>query len=52
MLLSSRITDAEGKAQFRGFYGNYDVAVTVDGKTTAKTLNLSKKNKNDVVITF
>ena len=45
-------TDAEGSARFRGFYGNYNVTVTVDGKTVTKTIQLSKKSENEVKITL
>ena len=43
-------TDAEGKAQFKGFYGDYDVTITVGGKTETRTLNLYSKGKNNFEI--
>ena len=43
-------TDADGKAQFKGFYGDYDVTITVGGKTETRTLNLYSKGKNNFEI--
>jgi len=45
-------TDANGIASFRGFYGKYDIEITVDGKTVTKEINLSKKsdNKFEIII--
>ena len=43
-------TDADGKAQFKGFYGDYDVTITVGGKTETRTLKLYSKGKNDFEI--
>ncbi|MBR2387974.1 MAG: endo-1,4-beta-xylanase [Clostridia bacterium] len=37
------VTDDNGVASFRGFYGNYDVEIVVDGKKTVKNISLSKK---------
>ncbi len=39
------ITD-NGKATFRGFYGKYDVEITVNGKTVKREINLSKNSDN------
>lgn len=36
------VTDADGKACFRGFYGDYDIEIDVDGRTETKTVKLSK----------
>ena len=36
-----------GEADFRGFYGNYDVEITVDGVVTKHTLSLSKGKDNE-----
>ncbi|MDD7399011.1 MAG: endo-1,4-beta-xylanase [Firmicutes bacterium] len=41
------VTDMVGKADFRGFYGKYDVVIEHDGKTMQKELNLSAKGKRD-----
>ena len=41
------VTDTVGKADFRGFYGKYDVVIEHDGKTMQKELNLSAKGKRD-----
>jgi len=43
-------TDADGKAQFKGFYGDYDVTITVGGKTETRTLKLYSKGKNNFEI--
>lgn len=43
-------TDNEGKAEFKGFYGEYDVEITVGEKLINKTINLTSKNKNDFII--
>ena len=40
-------TDANGIASFRGFYGKYDIEITVDGKIVTKEINLSKKLDNE-----
>ena len=39
-------TDAEGFALFKGFYGEYDVTVEVNGEKTTHRVNLSKKRYN------
>ena len=44
------VTDANGKAAFRGFYGEYEVEV--EGKEKVFTLNLSKKTENQYTITM
>ena len=44
------VTDADGNAEFRGFYGKYDVEI--DGKKIAAELDLSKKSANEFVITL
>ena len=36
-----------GEADFRGFYGSYDVEITVDGVVTKHTLSLSKGKDNE-----
>ena len=38
-------TNEYGSAIFKGFYGNYDIEVTVNGKTTKHEFNLSGKQK-------
>ena len=38
------LTAHEGKAAFRGFYGRYNITVTVNGKTTTYPLHLSKQS--------
>lgn len=45
-------TDQSGKAQFRGFYGEYEVNITVDGKSVTKKIDLSsnKSNTFDIVL--
>ena len=44
------VTDADGNAEFRGFYGKYDIEI--DGKKIAAELDLSKKSANEFVITL
>lgn len=43
-------TDADGKADFKGFYGDYDITVTVDGKEYTKEISLSSKKDNEFVL--
>lgn len=43
-------TDENGCAAFRGFYGSYEVEITVNGKTVTKTVNLSSKADNQIKI--
>ena len=44
-------TDAEGKAVIRGFYGDYDVTVTANGKTVTKMVAFHKNYDNILEIT-
>ena len=44
------VTDADGNAEFRGFYGKYDIEI--DGKKIAAEIDLSKKSANEFVITL
>ena len=37
------VTDCSGSASFRGFYGTYDVEITIDGRTTVSGISLLKK---------
>ena len=46
----SIITSCDGEASFRGFYGEYDVEIEVDGKIINKKINLSKKGKKQFLI--
>lgn len=39
-----------GTVEFRGFYGKYDVEITVDGKRVVKEISLSKNSNNEFVI--
>ena len=43
-------TDDSGTARFKGFYGDYDVTVTANGKTVTQKVNLYSKGKNDFEI--
>lgn len=43
-------TDANGNAAFRGFYGTYELEITVNGETVKKTVDLSKKSDNQIRI--
>lgn len=45
-------TDENGEAIMRGFYGEYDVTYTVDGKESKKTIKISKEQQNnDIFLT-
>ncbi len=43
-------TDIDGKAHFRGFFGDYEVTVTANGKTKTLVLPLSEQRKNSVTV--
>lgn len=43
-------TDADGSAKFKGFYGNYDIEIEVDGKMITKEIKLASKCKNQFCI--
>ena len=40
-----------GEADFRGFYGGYDVEITVNGRSVAKDIAVSKLADNVFTIT-
>jgi len=40
-------TNSDGKTKFKGFYGEYDVEITIDGKVLNKKINLMSKSKNE-----
>lgn len=40
-------TDQNGVAEFKGFYGDYDLEITVNERTTKTALTLSAKAKNE-----
>lgn len=40
------LTDAEGKAHFKGFYGDYTVEAVLDGQASRHTIQLSKRGWN------
>ena len=40
------VTDNEGVARFKGFYGEYDMEVTVDERCVKNTINLYSKGDN------
>ena len=39
-------SDGNGKAKFKGFYGKYNVEITVNGKTVHETIKLSSKGNS------
>ena len=43
-------TDACGRAQFSGFFGEYDVEITYGGKTTTHRVNLSSKSDGNITL--
>ncbi len=45
-------TGADGSADFRGFYGDYEISITKDGKTVTKTATLSSKEENQFRFIF
>ncbi len=40
------VTDSEGRASFRGFYGAYEIEAIANGKSAKATLELSAKNES------
>lgn len=44
------LSDENGKAEFKGFYGEYEVEIIANGKTYNKKLNVSKKSPNNVTV--
>ena len=49
----SRIaTDINGKAEFRGFYGDYELTIKANGKEIKKDISLlpAKNNINQIII--
>ena len=43
-------TDNSGKANFKGFYGKYDLKIEIDGVITEKEINLTPKSENSFCI--
>lgn len=41
------ISNENGTAKFKGFYGKYDIKIEIDGQTAVKEINFSKKGKNE-----
>lgn len=41
------VTNNHGKADFRGFYGKYDVEIEANGKRIIKEISISKNNENN-----
>ena len=41
------LKDANGKAKFKGFFGEYDVEIIVNGKVISKKINLTAKGKRE-----
>lgn len=46
------VSDETGRIEFRGFYGKYEVEVTVDGKTVTKEIELSSKKDNRMTVSI
>ncbi|MBO5357198.1 MAG: endo-1,4-beta-xylanase [Clostridia bacterium] len=42
----------KGCVDFRGFYGDYEIEITRDGKTISKAFTLSSKKENNLTITI
>ena len=43
-------TDESGTASFRGFYGDYELEITVDGKKYTKAISTSRDKLNQFTI--
>jgi len=41
-----------GESEFRGFFGEYDVEIEVNGKTETQTISLSKKSVSEFTVTI
>ena len=48
---SCEIPVIDGRASFRGFYGNYDVTAVSDGMEKSSVISLSKEKKNEFTMT-
>lgn len=44
------VTDENGACSFRGFYGEYELEIDVNGKTVKKTVSLSAKADNNIKV--
>ncbi len=42
--------NSEGRVDYRGFYGDYDIEITVDGKTVTRQISHLKSNSDDITI--
>ena len=40
-------TDENGELRYRGFYGDYSLDITIDGKNVCKEIKLSSKSRNE-----
>ena len=47
---ASLVADENGACAFRGFYGQYDLEIEVDGKTFKRSAGLSSKRDNKFTI--
>ncbi len=45
-------TNENGEANFRGFFGDYDVEITIGGKTEKQTVSLSKNKNNEFILSI
>ena len=41
------VTNSDGKVKFKGFFGEYDVEIIVNGKVISKKINLTTKGKRE-----
>ena len=46
------VTGADGTASFKGFYGDYDAEIVVDGKTSSQMLQLRRGGWNESKLTI
>ena len=49
---TSVTTDKDGKATFRGFYGDYELQMEIDGKTVTKQISLLPTKNNVYTVTL
>ena len=49
---TSVTTGKDGKATFRGFYGDYELQMEIDGKTVTKQISLLPTKNNVYTVTL
>ncbi len=46
------VSNNEGRVDFRGFYGDYEMEITQNGKNSTKSFTLSSKRESNLIITI